>query len=511
MKAIYTTLFAAAAYLAVTPACSKFDAINTNPNATSSVTPSLLATNLILDITGSSASKSFVTPYMVSKHIAWGELAQSEQYNSFGRTSLGGMQVLTNVQKMISQAAPADKNAYTGLGLFIKAYKLYYLSMSLGDIPYSDALNGETGNVRPKYDEQKKVMQQVLADLENADKLLSAAGNFSGDPTQLGGSADLWRRVINSFRLKVLISLSKKVTDPDLRIKEQFAQIATTSPLLRSNADNLQTVYSNKAGQIYPYNNTLFKGTAYGMISSVIIDTLKKLNDYRLFYYAAPSAYAIKTEGKKADDWNAYPGTDPTPEFSTIAKIYTAGKHCAYNLRYTDNAPGEPVIRIGYAEQNFILAEAAVLGWTSGSAKTFYEEGVKAAMNFVATNTPDDIRYHSGRKITADYINNTYLTGTDVGFATTADMQLKQIYVQKYILYFMQHPWDAYYECRRTGYPVLPVNPATSLNQDDKTQMPVRWMYPQDEYDYNQVNLKEALQRQYGGADKTNNIMWILK
>ena len=37
--------------------CDKFDEINTNPDATTKVTSSLLATGLLLDITSSSASK----------------------------------------------------------------------------------------------------------------------------------------------------------------------------------------------------------------------------------------------------------------------------------------------------------------------------------------------------------------------------------------------------------------------------------------------------------------------
>ena len=53
--------------------CDKFDEINTNPDATTKVTSSLLATGLLLDITSSSASKSFIYYDLLAKQMAWGE------------------------------------------------------------------------------------------------------------------------------------------------------------------------------------------------------------------------------------------------------------------------------------------------------------------------------------------------------------------------------------------------------------------------------------------------------
>ena len=36
-------------------------------------------------------------------------------------------------------------------------------------------------------------------------------------------------------------------------------------------------------------------------------------------------------------------------------------------------------------------------------------------------------------------------------------------------------------------------------------------MDPKSESDYNNENLNEALQRQFGGSDDVNALMWILK
>lgn len=81
---------------------------------------------------------------------------------------------------------------------------------------------------------------------------------------------------------------------------------------------------------------------------------------------------------------------------------------------------------------------------------------------------------------------------------------------QKYIASFMQLPYQPYYDYRRTGYPVLPINPETSLNFNAPDKLPVRWQYPDTEISYNTENVEEAIERQYG-SDEVNKLMWILK
>jgi len=77
-------------------------------------------------------------------------------------------------------------------------------------------------------------------------------------------------------------------------------------------------------------------------------------------------------------------------------------------------------------------------------------------------------------------------------FKTTTDEQLKQIWMQRYILNFMQDPEVSYFEYRRNKYPVFPINPSTNLNLNNPNAIPVRWLYPTSETNYNRENLIEA-------------------
>ena len=42
-------------------------------------------------------------------------------------------------------------------------------------------------------------------------------------------------------------------------------------------------------------------------------------------------------------------------------------------------------------------------------------------------------------------------------------------------------------------------------------RLPMRWMYPKSESDYNLEHQNEALERQFGGMDDVNKLMWILQ
>jgi hypothetical protein len=75
----------------------------------------------------------------------------------------------------------------------------------------------------------------------------------------------------------------------------------------------------------------------------------------------------------------------------------------------------------------------------------------------------------------------------------------------------MQDAQSGYFEYRRNNYPEFPINPATNLNENNSNGMPMRWLYPSSETDYNRENLEEALDRQFDGYDEVNNLMWILR
>ena len=129
-------------------------------------------------------------------------------------------------------------------------------------------------------------------------------------------------------------------------------------------------------------------------------------------------------------------------------------------------------------------------------------------MQFTAAYTPDVSDYHHDMKIDDAYIQSYIAANALTG---STDNQLKQIITQKYLAGFLQGcNYNAWYEQRRTGYPVFVLNSGTNLNTPT-TQFPKRWLYPSNELSYNNKNLDEAIRRQYDSGDNVNEVMWILQ
>lgn len=495
--------------LSILFSCSDFDEINTNPNATNKVTPGMIATGLLVGMTKQTYEyPSFIDHNFMSKHAITAELIRNELYNKISRAGFGSYLDIMNANQMVKAASETNRTSYEALACFIKAYKCFYMTLTFGDIPYSEAANPDEIIYAPKYDTQKEVMLGILKDLDKAAELFGNSKAFDGDPI-LKGDPGKWVKVVNAFKLKVLINLYLHDTDSDLNVKSQFSDLVANRSLMESNDDNFQLVYSNAGGQVYPYNDLWARSNGYCVLSSNLVEWLKDWKDYRLFYFAEPSEYALE-QGKKSGDFDAYISIDPSLPFSDITKLYGEEKCCRLNKRYRDinNPAGEPIIRIGYAEQCFNIAEGIVRGWMPGNAKEYYDKGVQAAMSFVKDHTPD-IYVAERPNISEEYISD-YLANGPAAFASDSETQLKQLFQQKYFIYFLQYPWDGYYEYRRVLYPQIPINPTTNMN-DVPNQLPKRWMYPQEEYDENGENLKIALERQFGGKDDNNDLMWILK
>jgi hypothetical protein len=487
--------------------CNKFDAINTNPNATEKVNASLLATKIILQnlkFQGRDA-KAFLSDNGLAKYIAYGnESMLSSQYNYLGAADFTPMTIIPNINSMLDYAKGSSmESSYQGLAKFSSAFMFYYLTMEVGDIPYSQTGAGASGEIKPKYDSQEDVFKGILDDLKQADAFFAKGVKFDGDPTPYNGDPDKWRRATNSFALKVLMSLSNKAGDVNLNVKGRFADIVNAGEILQPNTGFLGLVYSSTNPHPLSGTNDLF--TSRTIVSHLVLSNLKDLNDRRLFYFADP-AKSLIAQGLQQSDTAAYAGAFVGDDYNTITANLIADKYSLLNSRYLKVQAGDPRIMVSYGEQQLILAEASLLGWITGDAQSFYQSGVKAVL---ARYISVDPSFAHGMPMTQSYIDS-YFTG-DAAFKTDQNEQLQQIWLQRYLLNFMQDPISAFFDQRRTGYPVFPINSETSLNVNDKNAIPVRWLYPSSELNYNKQNLIDALNSQFGGVDEINNKMWLLK
>lgn len=467
--------------VAALASCKKYSYFQTNPNLPSNATPSLLLTDICYSIFYTdNTSASFA-----SRHLTYYERGNSNVDYSWTAGSFDNYNVLRQVMQMDSLAKQLNQPQYLGLTKLFRAILFSQLTEQFGDIPYSQALQAISGNFKPAYDSQESIYEGLLGELDDANTLLDPSkGKINGDII-FNGDATEWKKFTNAFKLRLLIHLSKKESDGTLNVKQQFQNIVSNAskyPLLESNNDNAQLVFNTSApDNYYPDYGYLSLATAVSMEKG-FVEILKDRKDPRLFQIAEP------VSGLPEGDFTSYAGVDAG---LTVSDQQTASSDASrIKLRYHDDKVNEPWIFLGYAEQEFLIAEGISRGWASGNAKDHYENGILASMDFYGVATADA---------------NAYLSNTDVAFNTTDALTL--IAYQKYIAMFMNSNWETFVEQRRTGIPTFDVGAGTYNNG----KVPKRWLYPQTEYDYNADNLNTALQNQYSGNDDVNAVMWLIQ
>lgn len=478
----------------VLSSCEDLD-INNNPNKVSETHPSLLLTN----ITTSAFQVNGTGAMYASRMIVQTDGESSSQFYKWDRASFDAYNSLRQVSKMIEEADRISDDSYKGIGYFFRAYYFYNLALTFGDVPYAEALKGETEDLyQPKYNTQEEVFTGILKELEKANSLLDGTDIITGDPI-FKGDISKWKKLVNSFRLKVLLTLSNKTASTSLNIKNEFAAIYNSQSIIATPSESARLEFVDVVDSRYSEFNSSSYGSGLYM-ASTFVDMLKERQDKRLFAIAGQTKNA-KEAGLLINDFNAYNGGNPIAAYNDVNLLAAAGKVSKVNERYTKDPTAEAHNLLSFSEVQFILAEAAVKGWIpSGNAQIFYENGIKANFQFYNTYAKGYEAYYTQ----TEAVN--YISGTKVNFvnATTDEEKLALIITQKYFTSFLQGGWRMYFDQLRTGYPAFPY-----LGSDTP---PTRWIYPLEEYNNNAANVTEAISRQFGGSnDGIRELTWWLK
>ncbi len=495
--------------------CQDFEEIGLNENRPASVPPSLVLRGVLSDLNERPWSLEHRQNQFWSCNYAY--YGSNEYWTNYGLDYL----TLKNVIKMEEEAAKsgAAVNPYSALGKYIRAVYFIRMTQRVGDIPLSEALKGLDVK-EPSYDSQKEVYLQVLAwlDESNAElKQLIAANDLSlvGD-FYYGSDLSKWRKAVNTFKLRVLISLSKHDTDTELKVKQRFADVMNNPaefPVMANNGDNMNYVY-NGITQIYPTNpgNRGFDKGRYNL-TETYVKGLTDRNDPRVFVVANPAKAKI-TAGASPTDFSSYVGAPSGESQDDMTVKAGNGVYSFSNQKryYTTLTGPEPGVQLAYWELCFSVAEAINRGWVTGDSKVYYENGIKASMSFYGISEGTQIPVYESDfdnqigTATASVAN--YLAQVSVAYAGNNATGLNQILTQKYLAFFQNSGQEAYFNYRRTGVPTFHVGPGTG----NSGVIPKRWLYPTSETFYNQSNLKSALQTQFGSAvDDVDNELWINK
>ncbi len=508
--------------------CSKkFDSYSQNKNLPVQVPPGLVLPVILNDLSispGGDIDK--YDQFIVSNYNYYG---RNEYWTGSAGLNYGTLKNVVAMETEAKRLAGSDANPYHALGLFFRAFFFVNMTEKVGDLPMTDALKG-LDNPAPKYDAQKDIFKQSLLWLDTANTMLAGFIQngfleFSGDfyykerissPVSGANGRDAlikWQKVVNSYKLRVLIELSKKADDADLKVKDQFAAIFNNPdkyPVFTSNDDNLQYVY-NSSFNYYPDNPGNYGNNAGRLNIAATLETnLAKLHDLRAMIFGEPA----RGLGFSDTSYSSFAGGKSSDDVSTLSTLSGAGSISLYNYNhFYKTYTAEPTLILSYGEVCYSIAEAINRGWISGDAEAWYKKGTVAMFGFYGITDGSNTVVFQNSNGTADvtyavtFSYSNYFNQPLVKYKGNNSDGLNQILTEKYVGFARNSGLQAYFQWRRTGIPSFDAGTGTG----NGGKIPLRFQYPSNEKVANAANYTDALKRQYSGNDDINAKMWLIQ
>ncbi len=186
---------------------------------------------------------------------------------------------LIDLKKTTEISQSNGNNHYVGIAKTLTAYSLMMLTDHFGDIPYSDALLGESNNLQPKYDTQEKIYSTI-------DQLLNEASASFGssfgtlkpgnDDLIFGGNIPNWIAFTNS--LKIRSNLHQLKRKPSLL----NPTLALLPSAITATANDADFAFLDAAAQASPWFQYQSQRGDIGFITGKAFDIMTAKADPRL-------------------------------------------------------------------------------------------------------------------------------------------------------------------------------------------------------------------------------------
>lgn len=366
--------------------------------------------------------------------------------------------------------------------LTLRSYAFAQLTELWGDIPFTQALQGSTGVYTPAYDGQQTVYTDaslgILPSLRKADSLLKAnsTGLIGGDMLY-NSSVSSWRRFINALRLRYLLRVSAK-----MNVAAEMQAIVSDGAIMQNATQSAELTLPTTT----PYNFVSLTERSGDFAVKFMNSTL-----YNAFVATADtsriSAYFAVNAASAASapfSFNNYGGMPMVVDATATQAAQSSNFNASFVSGSNKNLIKAKVIT--YAEQEFILAEAALKGYISGTPQSYYNNGVLGAYADLGLD------------------GTSYLTHTGVAYDNSStNASLSQIITQKWIAN-INNGFEGWIEYRRTGYPAFQTGGAANMNGG---VIPTRFLYPTSEKTINGNNYAQEVQKM-GSAEVTTYKAW---
>ena len=432
--------------------------------------------------------------------------AIGDKFYSFNGTAadFGTYTGQLNTLYQLNAALPDSLVNQKALVRILRVYTYHQLTDVAGDIPYSDAMKGEAGTLSPKYDLQRDIYVDMFKELDEAAAAITTTkSTFGAADIIYKGDMTKWKK----FAYTLMLRLAMRLTKGEPALAQTWVQKAIAGGVITADADMAKITYANvtngmnnkvrsylNGNYLNPQDEDNVEGGKY---AAYFINKLKASADPRLpvisvVWVKPTGATAYIADNTPALQRGMASGTLNTKpvDFGT----YSEPSQLVLNL-------AAPIILMGPAEGNLLLAEAALRGWTTTiTAKSAYEAGTASGMTQWAqwTAVPPSSNTISAAQISAYLTANPYLA------AGTFEQQLQQISEQRWLSMFGDD-YEVYANWRRTGYPAF-----VYYNYPGNVtggQMFRRFSLPTSENLLNTANYQAALTRQKFSESTSDNLL----
>lgn len=504
MKNIKQRVLVGVALLITLGACqSELTNTNVNPNNLESPNVTTLTSNVIANEFWNNTSQGWLYGNGMGQLMSYSQFYYRNLYaTAYVPISNSNYWTICyanarDASTIVSQSQKANKTASQAVGLILETFAFSQLTDLWGDVPYSQALQGGSGNYLASYDDQKSIYTAprtgLLAKLRTADSLLATTTSVITGDVLYNGNVTLWRKFANGLRLRLLLRISQAPDAPNVAAEMQ--SIVNNSPIFQSASESATLKLPSSTPWYFPsYGDRAGDFNVKYMDSLLYKFYVDTQDQDRLTLFFSPTASAGTSSSFSFSNYGGLPqissGNDAGGAQASAASLFNSKLNGSINTSFAYSTVTYARI-ITYAEVQFILAEAALNGYISGGAAqaaTYYTNGLLGAYAEYGLPATDANSYAAANPLSA-----------------TTSTALSQIISQKWALN-LNNGYEGLLEYRRTGLPVFDTR--TKVNQNDGV-VPRKFLYPSDEQNINRNNwTSEVSKMNNSGKDNPNYRAW---
>lgn len=444
-----------------------------------------------------------------------GSVYYHDEYEDYGQPYNNYPSMVTDFKKMqeVYDALPEEEKPKNEGYLLAAETHLYgmmiFILSEYNDIPFSEiglvALNGDVSYANPHYEDGQQLFEMILDRLGEIDKkfaTIEKPSAFGGQDFINKGDMMLWRRYVNSLRLRAALRVS---TQGPLASKGQaiLKEILEGGyPIVEDLEQNIK-IARQSSGPLDIEGGTGFDWHNLQTGSAEMINRMQKAGDGGVWVEGQddprlPLMYCMATaNGEQPTDKESevvvgdplktgialptvFRGTSANTDYDTFTDMFFTRLNRGYYSRvrrngfFWGNKNWDHQI-ISSFEIQFIKAEVYQRGWVAGDAKAAFKEGIRQSIKFM-------FKYQNGRSVTeTDNGDSDYLNGKQQRYVINPDQSvyddawinqfaearwltridgtpyaggnLEAVLEQKWVAFSYLYCGEQWCDLRRTGYP----------------------------------------------------------